>query len=150
MKNILILISAMLVGCCPCRHLVTTSQDSVRVEVVERIEWREVEVAIPQEREEVTIRGDSSYLDNEVAASWAVINADGSLFHSLFTKPSFATTLPIPRKDSVIVQQSFREVVVEVEAPDTRWERMQKTGFWIMLISIIAYIAWRVRKLFSL
>lgn len=136
----------MLVGCCPCRHLATTQQDSVRVEVVERIEWREVEVAIPQEREEVTIQGDSSYLDNEVAASWAVINTDGSLYHSLFTKPSFSTSLPIPRRDSVIIRQSFREVV----APDTRWERLQKAGFWIMLFSIIAYIAWRLRKLFLL
>lgn len=151
MVKIVILLSAMmLVGCCPCRQLATTSQDSVRVEVVERIEWRETVVPLPQEREKVTIRGDSSFLQNSVAASEAIIRPDGSLYHSLFSKPSLNITLPTPRKDSIITRQSYREVVVEVDAPDTRWERMQKNSFWIMLFAIIAYVSWRLRKLFLL
>lgn len=137
------------VSCCPCKHMTTSSQDSVRVEVVERIELVEQEVALPQESEEVTIKGDSSYLENSVAASWAIVNSDGTLYHSLFNKPSFSTIIPISHKDSTIYFHSFRQVIVEVEKPDTWWEQTQKKGFWIMLLVIATFISMKLRKLFG-
>ena len=128
--------------------MTTSSQDSVRVEVVERIVWEERDVELPQESQEVTAVADSSYLENSVAASWAIVNSDGTLYHSLFNKPSFSTIIPISHKDSTIYFHSFRQVIVEVEKPDTWWEQTQKKGFWIMLLVIATFISMKLRKLF--
>ena len=63
LRNAIIYCALFLASCCPCRHTtIPVSQDSVRVEVVERIEWKEQDVLLPQEKEEATIKGDSSYL----------------------------------------------------------------------------------------
>lgn len=137
------------VSCCPCKHMTTSSQDSVRVEVVERIVWEERDVELPQESQEVTAVADSSYLENSVAASWAIVNSDGTLYHSLFNKPSFSTIIPISHKDSTIYFHSFRQVIVEVEKPDTWWEQTQKKGFWIMLLVVATFISMKLRKLFG-
>ena len=129
--------------------MTTSSQDSVRVEVVERIVWEERDVELPQESQEVTAVADSSYLENSVAASWAIVNSDGTLYHSLFNKPSFSTIIPISHKDSTIYFHSFRQVIVEVEKPDTWWEQTQKKGFWIMLLVVATFISMKLRKLFG-
>ena len=151
MRKLIFIFLIFFVGCCPCRHTtIPISQDSVRVEVVERIEWKEQEVTLPRSLEEVTIKGDSSYLENSVAATWAIITKDGNLVHSLFNKPSFSTTIPHHHKDSTIYFQSFRQVIVEVEKPDTWWEQTQKKGFWTMLAYLILRLAWKSRKLFLL
>lgn len=147
MRKIFIFLSTLLIGCCPCRHTSTpASQDSVRIEVVERVEWKEQDVTLPQEKEEAAILGDSSYLENSVAVTWAIINSDGTLYHSLFNKPSFSTTIPISHKDSTIYFQSFRQVIVEVEKPDTWWEQTQKKGFSTMLIAFLILILLRLIK----
>lgn len=147
MRKILIFLSTLLIGCCPCRHMdIPASQDSVRVEVVERIVWEERDVELPQESQEVTTVADSSYLESSVAASWVIVNQDGSLFHSLFNKPSFSTSIPITRRDSTIYHQSYRKVIVEVEAPDTWWEQTQKKGFNTMLVAFLILIILRLIK----
>lgn len=149
--NIIVYCLFLLTACCHCPHAVLpTSKDSVRVEVVERIVWEERDVELPQESQEVTAVADSSYLENSVAASWAVVRQDGSLFHSLFNKPSFSTSIPITRRDSTIYFQSFRKVIVEVDAPDTWWEQTQKKCFWAMLIYLLLRLAWKLRKRFLL
>lgn len=148
MRKILIFLSTMIVGCCPCRHLATTTQNSVSVEVVERVEWKmlPVGVAIPQEREERTVEADSSYLENSVAASWARVTPEGSLYHSLFTLPtSLKTSLNIPtlHRDSVVYRQQYREIVVEVAKPLTWWQQTQIKGFWVLIIAAVVILLWR-------
>lgn len=151
MRKLFIFLSMLLIGCCPCRQLTTNSADSLRVEVRERVEWKmlPIDVPIPQERQEQTTPADSSYLETTIAASWAIIQPDGSLSHSLFNKPgSFSISLNIPtfRKDSVVYRHSYREVIKEVAKPLTWWQKTQMIGFWAMIILFVAILLWRKLK----
>jgi hypothetical protein len=76
-----------------------------------------------------------SHLENEYAVSDAMLSG-GILHHSLVTRPHLKRIelkRPILHRDSVIVRNSYREVTVEVDKPDTWWVKTQKTGFWGML-----------------
>ena len=52
------IVTALAVACCPCRHLTTSTQDSVRVETVVRTEYipDTVFVKVPIESERQTVR----------------------------------------------------------------------------------------------
>jgi hypothetical protein len=150
MRKLIIIFLVFFVGCCPCRKLTTSEQDSVRIEVRERVVSRidTVEVHIPAEREERIVEADSSYIETKVAASWARINSDGTLYHSLFTlplAPKVAVSIPTLHRDSIVYRQQYREVVVEVPKPLTWWQTTQIKGFRIMIILLIAWLA--IRKL---
>lgn len=149
-KIVIALLAIVFVGCCPCRKLATAEQDSVRIEVRERVVSRidTVEVHIPAEREERIVEVDSSYIETKVAASWAKINSDGTLYHSLFTlplAPKVAVTIPTLHRDSIVYRQQYREVVVEVPKPLTWWQTTQIKGFRIMIILLVVWLA--IRKL---
>lgn len=135
-RIIAILFGTILMGCCPCKQLGVTQRDSIAIKVVERVKINNlpINVPIPSDKQTQTRNG-SSFLENAVSASRANINEDGSLTHSLWTKPSFNVDIDIPTfyKDSTIYMNQFREIKVEVNKPDTWWEKTQKIGFWGML-----------------
>lgn len=83
------IVTVLAVACCPCRHLMTSTQDSVRVETVVRTEYipDTVFVEVPLEIERQTVRGTMSHLETSYAVSDARITPDGALFHSLANKP---------------------------------------------------------------
>lgn len=140
--------TALTVACCPCRHLATSEQDSVRVEVRERVVSRidTVEVHIPAEREERTVEADSSYIENTVAASWAIVQSDGRLYHSLFTLPrpsKVAVSIPTLHRDSIVYRQQYREIVVEVAKPLSWWQQAQIKGFWVIMIAGVILVVLR-------
>lgn len=143
-KCVYAMILAVLLSGCAARRIVgTTSQDSVRVEVVERVEYitDTIEVAIPYEREAV-MRDTSSHLANAYAMSDAAILPDGRLFHSLETIPQlrpFSFKKPILRRDSIVYRNFYREEVAEVERDLTWWQETQIKGFWAM-ISLLGVI----------
>ncbi len=148
MRKLIFIFLVFFVGCCPCRKLATSEQDSVRIEVRERVVSRidTVEVRIPAEREERIVEADSSYIETKVAASWARINSDGTLYHSLFTlplAPKVAVTIPTVHRDSIVYRQQYREVVVEVDKPLTWWQTTQIKGFRIMMILLAVWLALR-------
>lgn len=97
------------------------------------------DIPIPQSHQSQTVNQKRSFLENDVAESLAEINDDGSLTHSLNTKLSFLVDIDIPtlHKDSVVTFNSYREVTVEVDRPDTWWEKTQKIGFWSMLVIVL-------------
>lgn len=124
-------------GCCPARLAVTQRSDSVTTKIVERLEivTDTVEVAIPYISESVATRDTMSHLENEYAVSDAMLSG-GILHHSLETRPHLKRIelkRPILHRDSVIIRNSYREVTVEVDKPDTWWGKTQKIGFWGML-----------------
>lgn len=124
-------------GCCPAKIASEYLADSVRVEVRERVvhEIDTIEVAIPYEREVTSTRDTTSHLETTYAISDAMISG-GVLSHSLVTRPQLRKVeikKPIVRRDSVIIRNSYREVTVEVDKPDTWWGKTQKIGFWGML-----------------
>lgn len=151
MRKLFIFLSMLLIGCCPCRHLATNSADSLRVEVRERVEWKmlPIDVPTPPEQQEQTTPADSSYLETSIAVSWAIIQSDGSLYHSLSHKPgSFRISLNVPtyRKDSIVYRNLYREVIKEVAKPLTWWQKTQIIGFWTMITLFVAILLWRKLK----
>lgn len=127
-------------GCCPAKIASEYLADSVRVEVRERVllEVDTIEVAIPYEREVTSTRDTTSHLENAYALSDAMVSG-GILYHSLQTRPQIRKVefkRPVLHRDSLIIRNSYREVTVEVDKPDTWFEKTQKIGFWGM-ISIV-------------
>lgn len=150
-KCVYVMILAVLLSGCAARRIVgVTSQDSVRVEVVERVEYvtDTIKVAIPYEREAVT-RDTSSHLANAYAVSDAAILPDGRLFHSLETIPQLrplSFKKPILRRDSIVYRNFYREEVVEVERDLTWWQETQIRAFWAMLSIFCIIILWKLLR----
>lgn len=146
----------LLAGCCPCKQLAISTQDSVRIDVVERI----VEVQdtvyyqMPNLSEKVTTSEKSSHLENEYALSDAAILPNGDLSHSLEVKPRMIKVefkKPIIHRDSIVHHNSYRTVTVEVERALTWWQQTQIRGFWAMLIIFVGAVLaaiWRVKRRF--
>lgn len=151
---VLVLLVWLLMGCCPCKHLATSTQDSLRVEVVERIvEVRDTAyIDMPSIRDSVTTMARESHLENEYAFSDAAILANGSLSHTLQVRPrtvQIQFKKPIIHRDSIVYRNSYRTVTVEVERALTWWQQTQIRGFWVMLIFIAVLAAiWRVKRRF--
>ena len=150
--TILTLAGLLLAGCSPCRRLAASSStDSTRVE----IRTREVFVRdtvlleIPAQSERITTRDTASHLENDFARSDARINTDGTLFHTLATKPQHRPTpllRPVEYRDS-IVYRDRREVVTEQVNILTRWQRWQIRGFWTLLALTALLAGLRIRRL---
>lgn len=146
-NSILAISVLLLTGCCAKRISAISQQDSVRVEVRERIEYvpDTIEVAIQYERESV-IRDTTSHLENDYAMSDAAILPDGRLAHSLETRPhlrSFSIQKPILKRDSVVYRNIYREVEVVRKAELTKFQRFQINGFWIMILIFIVIMFFR-------
>lgn len=150
----LLLLVWLLTSCCHCQHLASSSQDSVRIEVVERIvEVRDTAyIEMPMIRDSITTMEEHSHLENEYAFSDAAILADGSLSHSLEVRPrtiKIQFKKPIIHRDSIVYRNSYRTITVEVERTLTWWQQTQIRGFWVMLIFIAVLAAiWRVKRRF--
>lgn len=155
MRKILIFLSTMIVGCCPCKKLSpqVNVADSVTTKVVYHTEKviDSVLVEIPYISESITRRDTMSRLENDYAISEVVIE-DEELFHSLATKPqkkAVQIVKEIEYRDSIVERVVEKEVVTvkEIDKPDTWLEKTQKGCFWIMLVCLILYLLWR--KLFK-
>lgn len=133
---------AMLPGCCPCRHLATSSRDSVRVETVIRTEKIRdtVLIHVPVESVRQKVRDTTSHLETSYAASDARINPDGSLSHSLENKAGehpVEIEAEIVYRDSIVYRDRTNREIVEVERKLTAWQRFQLRGFWVLLAAVL-------------
>ncbi len=144
------------VGCCPCKHLTTSTgtRDSLHVEIRHRTIWipDTVRVQLSAERTEQTVSQDSSHLETSAAVSDARINPDGSLSHSLENKTNdreIPTQRPIEYRDSIVYRDREIEVekIVEVERKLTWWQQTQIRGFWVAIIIILVLLR---KKIFPL
>ena len=131
--------------------VVVEARDSVRVE--ERV--REIKVtdtlfvAVPMQKESTTVLDSMSHFENDYAISDARIMIDGSLYHSLETKPRIDTIpkeLYVQVRDTTIYREKVIPKVVTVEKGLSDWQKMQIRGFWIFLILTSGYII--IRKKF--
>ena len=132
--------------------VVVEGKDSIRIE--ERV--REIKVTdtlfveVPMQKESTTVRDSMSHLENDYAISDARIMADGSLYHSLETKPRTDTLtqeLSVQAKDSIIYREKVIPQVVTVEKGLSDWQKIQIRGFWIFLILTSVYIIIRKKVL---
>lgn len=128
-------------GCCPCRHLqtTTTTTDSVRVEVrdsiIERIDT--TYITLPAEAVRNVTRDTISRIETAYAVSTARIDTSGFLWHDINTKDTplqVLTKTITERRDSIIYRDKVREVrdVVQVKSPPTKWQKFQQRGFWVL------------------
>lgn len=132
--------------------VVVEGKDSIRIE--ERV--REIKVTdtlfveVPMQKESTTVRDSMSHLENDYAISDARIMADGSLYHSLETKPRTDTLtqeLSVQAKDSIIYREKVVPKIVPVEKGLSDWQKIQIRGFWIFLILTSVYIVIRKKVL---
>lgn len=145
-----------LTACCQPKLLGDYKQDSVRVEVVENIVYVHDTLIyeVPLIKEVQTVRDTTSHLTNTYAESWASVRSDGTLSHSLTTRPQ---QIPIPYKktekqrDSIVYRTVEKQVMVEVERNLSWWEQTQIKGFWALLafIAVTGSLHLIKKKLFS-
>ena len=132
--------------------VVVEARDSVRVE--ERV--REIKVTdtlfveVPMQKESTTVRDSMSHLENDYAISDARIMIDGSLYHSLETKPRIDTLtqeLYVQVRDTTIYREKVIPQIITVEKGLSDWQKIQIRGFWIFLILTSVYIIIRKKVL---
>ncbi len=152
MRLVTILCLMCLCGCCPQRHISTSTQDSIRVEVIERIVKDTVEIIhkIPTISERVITRDTVSILENRYAITEAKIDNLGYLTHSLSTKPvKDVIKAPIEyiNRDSIVWREKIVNNTIEVPRVETWWQKTQRTGFWILLSCLGLFVVFKLRKL---
>lgn len=139
----------LLGGCSTCRKMPTQTAaykaDSVRVEYRERtvLVPDTVFLEIPAQTAERTTADTVSHLENDYAVSVARINSDGTLTHTLGTKPqrkAVQTARQIECRDSVVyrdrVQKKIETKTEYVERQRSWWEQAEIYGFWAALIAL--------------
>ena len=141
----LTLFISLLTACSPCKYLTQSQQDSVRVEVRKTVEYIHdtVIVEIPVQSERATTQDSTSHLENDYAKSDARIETDGSLFHSLETKPQkkpVPVERPIEYRDSIVYRDREITVTVPVERELTWWQQTQMKGFWLAVIILVVIV----------
>lgn len=108
-------------------------------------------IEVPSESTAQTV-ADSSHLETTFAVSFARIDADGRLFHSLHNKPHRAPVeieTPIIYRDSIVYRDRNTTSVIEVERPLTAWQRTQMSGFWVLAAICIVGAVLFLRRLFA-
>lgn len=133
--------------------VVVEARDSVRVE--ERV--REIKVTdtlfveVPAQSAERTTADSTSHLENDYAVSDARINPDGSLYHSLETKPRTDTLtqeLSVQAKDSIVYREKVIPKIVSVEKELNWFTQMRLWLGNIMLVLIAGAVIWLAARLF--
>ena len=137
--------------CCPCRRLASTESDrrsdSTRIEYRERVTFvpDTILIEIPPEKAERTTIDSTSHLENDYAVSDARIQADGSLFHTLATKPQakpVPTTQKVIRQDSIVYRDRWHTNAKTVKV-EKRLSWFDKTQIWgcrgLLLFVVITY-----------
>ena len=133
--------------------VVVEARDSVRVE--ERV--REIKVTdtlfveVPMQKESTTVRDSMSHLENDYAISDARIMADGSLYHSLETKPrtdTLSREVGVQVRDSIIYREKVVPKIVPVEKELNWFTQMRIWLGNIMLVLIAGAVAWTATRLF--
>lgn len=158
-RQILLYVAVSVFLVCSCSTarrtaVIVTAHDSLRSETqykyVERIDT--VLVTLPRQTAECITPDTTSTLETDFALSTATVRADGSLRHTLETKPQ---SVPVPskttaeRKDSIV----YREVEVPVPYPVTEevnrltwWQQAQIYGCRVMVALFVLLAIVRCRK----
>ena len=139
-------------SCHTGKVVVVEARDSVLVE--ERV--REIKVTdtlfveVPAQSAERTTADSTSHLENDYALSDARILADGSLFHSLETKPrtdTLAREVGVSVRDSIVYREKVVPQPVPIEKPMGWFTQMRLWLGNLMLALIAGAVAWAAARL---
>lgn len=133
---------ALSTGCKSKRPLVIQQKDSVRIETRYRTEWKTdtAYIEIPTQTAQRETKDSVSKLENDYAVSVAHVYTDGTLFHSLATKPQskpVSVNTPINYKDSIVYIDREREKAVEVEREYTLWDKTRFKMFFPLIGMVV-------------
>ena len=154
--TIFVFIAIVLLLFSSCRTgkvVVVEARDSIRIE--ERLRYVPVVdtffMEVPTQSAERTTADSMSHLENDYAVSDARIMADGSLYHSLETKPRTDTLtqeLSVQAKDSIIYREKVIPKIVPVEKELNWFVRMRIWLGNVMLVLISGAVIWLAARLF--
>lgn len=154
-RIVLLLVSGMLLAGCKTveRVPVYIQNDSIRTEVKTVTQYVKdtLLVPIPAQTAERTTADSMSTLENDYAISEARINADGTLYHTLETKPQDLEVefdKPVQRTDSTTTRTGTTTEVrtVEVERELTWWQQTQLYGFRVLVVLIVVWLVWKYKS----
>lgn len=136
------------VGCSTPRVIANTEH----VKVIEHTEMVPVtvELPVPEIKERIVTRDTSSHLENDYAISDAIVHRDGSLEHTLATRPRRvpqSVTVPVSHLDSIVYVNTETEKIIEVEKPLSWWQRVRLDSFFILVILLLWAYRQRIVKL---
>ena len=140
-------------SCRTGKIVVVEGKDSIRIE--ERV--REIKVtdtlfvAVPMQKESTTVRDSTSHLENDYAVSDARVNPDGSLSHSLETKPrtdTLSREVGVQVRDSIIYREKVVPKIVPVEKELNWFTQMRIWLGNVMLVLISGTVIWLAARLF--
>lgn len=151
MKNIIIIfIGILMMGCCPCKHIIPT-QDVVymtkdSIVYTERIDT--VFVKLTPEHMENVSRG-NSHLETSYAISDANIGDDGFLYHTLINK---SINIPVQVVEKEVVHTIVKDSLVTVKVPVevTKVKTKFPNSYWIMLSLLILIIGFKLYSIFRM
>ncbi len=131
---------------CGIYKQVQSSRESTKeaVKVIEHTEYVPVyiETKIPEISERVAVKDTTSHLENKYAESDAQIKRDGTLSHSLKTKPQTITTetkVKVEYRDSIVFKEKVIEKPIYIEA-QIKW--YNKLFIWLGRLSCVVAIIW--------
>lgn len=143
-----VIVCALLSSCSCHKNMISEhkERDSVRVEVrTETVYVTDTTyIEIPAQTAERTTADSVSHLENDYATSDARINVDGTLTHTLATKPQSKPVefqKPVEHRDSIV----YRDKVVtktdvqikEVERNLSWWEQTRIYGCYVLAILLV-------------
>lgn len=150
-----IAVSLLIVSCGSRKNVVLSQTHSERssIKTHHLVKWLTdtVYIEIPAQTAERTTRDSASHLENEYAVSEAAITADGSLWHTLATKPQ-KRAQPYKRavesRDSIVYVATADTVpqIVYRDKPLTRWQSVRLDTWGWLLAALLLSIAGLFRK----
>ena len=148
----------LIMGCGPTKLVTESQRDSVIMHVVDSVVFRDtvVLVEVPQESDKALIPDtDTSYLQTSIAESWAYAK-DGKLHHSLRNKCEMILPVKVQYRDRARIERSDHiswkrmAETIEVEKQLSRWQNLIMSLGYAVLISVVAWLVWKLSKIIRL
>jgi len=141
-------ICALFGSCCSHKNITNerSEKDSIKIEVrTETVYVTDTTyIEIPVHTAERTTADSVSHLENDYAVSDACINADGTLSHTLATKPQKKPVefqKPVEHRDSIVyvdkIVTETSQQIVEVERKLSWWEKTRIYGCYVLAILLV-------------
>lgn len=148
---IICLIITLLFGCKSAQDIPTANNDSVRTVIRTQTQFVKdtVWLNIPLQQADKVTKDSTSHLENDYAISDVKIEADGTLHHTLSTKPQNVPQTfdkPIITRDSITDKTSTKIITKTVPRELTWLQKAEIYGFRILMLILLILFAIRNRK----
>lgn len=155
------LASIALCSCSSCRMTTVSRAPEPTVSTASSIDVRHETVvsidtvfqSLPSQSSERVTKDTTSVLETEYAISSASVSRDGTLRHTLDTKPTpVRVTVPITlhQRDSIVVRDSTNYIYIPVKQALTVWQTMCVRWFPPLAIVLLIVCMYAIRRWYRL